>query len=263
MINNELAFKSIAETLLTEYLCVYFVSAQTNEYILYTAYDWYKALHSDCSGEDFYADVAKVTEKIIHDDDKYIFLNKSLRDELISQVENDAVHLTDYRLMIGEKPVYHRSKLIRGIDSADGCFILGVQNVDREVRARLRAERSEREREIYDQIAGSLAGHYDTLYYVDMQNNHYFEYPSTDVYKSLHIPPEGDDFFKESLKNLKKYVYPDDQARVIPLFNKENMLANLKNTKRFSASYRLLMNGEAVYFRCSQIWAGDRKHILV
>ena len=262
MIENELAFRSIAETLLSEYLCVYFVNATTNEYILYSAYDWYKALHTGNGGENFYSDVAKVTEKLIYEADKHIFLDENLKEILLSQVENDAVHLTDYRLVIDGEPVYHRSRLIRGVGE-DGCFILGVQNVDDEVRDRLRAERSERERDIFAQIAGSLAGHYDTLYYVDTVTDHYFEYSSTDTYKKLNIPLEGDDFFADTVKNAKKFAHPDDQARMLSLFDKQNMLDNLKNSKRFSAAYRLVVSGEIMYIRCSQIWASDRKHILV
>ncbi|MBR1737434.1 MAG: hypothetical protein IJ736_10540, partial [Firmicutes bacterium] len=152
MINNELVLKSIAEALLSEYICVYYVNVATNEYIFYSADDWFRALHTGNGGEDFYADVIKVTEKVIYEDDKYIFFNENLKEELLSQIENNAVHLTDYRLMIDGKPVYHRSKLIRGIGKDDGCFILGVQNVDKEVRERLRAEKYEKEREIYNQI---------------------------------------------------------------------------------------------------------------
>ena len=263
MIDNELVFRSVAATLLSEYLCVYYVNARTDEYIFYSGCDWYRALHTGNGGDNFYADVAKVTEKVIYEDDKHIFLDENLRALVLSQVESDAVHLTDYRLVIDGKPVYHRTKLIRGVDEKDGCFIIGVQNVDKEARERLRAEQSEREREIYDQIAGSLAGHYDTLYYVDVRTDHYFEYSSTNIYKSLHVPPEGDDFFSETAKNAKKYVYPDDQARVLPLFEKKKMLENLENTKRFYLTYRLIMSGQTMYVRCSQIWASDRKHILV
>ncbi len=262
MINNELAFRNIAETLLSEYLCVYYVNAQTNEYIVYSSCGWYRALHDGDRGKDYFADVVRITEKIIYEDDKHIFLNDKLKDILLSQVENDAVHLTDYRLVIDGKPVYHRSKLIRRV-GGDGCFILGVQNVDREVRARLLSDKFEREREIYDQIAGSLAGYYDTLYYVDMETDRYFEYSSTNVYKSLRIPPEGDDFFAETLRKAKKFIHADDQERVLPLFDKQTMLNDLKNSKRFSFTYRLIVSGEVMYVRCSQVWASDRKHILV
>ena len=256
MINNELVFKSIAEALLSEYLCVYFVNAATNEYIFYTADSWFRSLHKGLDGKDFYADVIKVTEKVIYEDDKYIFLNENLRDLLLSQVENDAVHLTPYRLVIDGEPVYFRSKLIRGIDREDGCFIIGVKNVDKQVKERLRAE-------IYNQIAGSLAEHYDTVYYVDIETNNYFEYSSTDIYKSMQVPETGEDFFAETRKNMKKYIHPEDQARIMPKFEREAMLKNLSDAKICSEKYRLVVNGEIMHCRCSQMRANDKKHILV
>ena len=135
--------------------------------------------------------------------------------------------------------------------------------MDKQVRERQLAEQNEKEREIFNQIAESLAEHYDTLYYVDMENNEYFEYSSTDTYKKMHIPTTGSDFFKESFKNMKVFVHPDDQERVIPLFAKEAILNNLRNAKMFTAIYRLVIDNEIMNCRASQIWANDKKHILV
>lgn len=263
MINNEYVFKSIAEALLSEYLCVYFVNAKTNEYIFYSGESWYRSLHTGNGGKDFYADVAKVTEKVIYDEDKHIFLDENLKNVLLAQVKDNAVHLTDYRLVIDGRPVYHRTKLIRGTDKVDGCFIIGVQNVDKEARERLLSEKYEAEREIFNQIAGILAEHYDTLYYVDIETNHYFEYSSTDAYKDLQIPKTGNDFFAESRKNMEKYVHPEDQAEIIPKFEKQIILDNLSNARMCSAAYRLVVNGGIMHCRCSQMLASDKKHILV
>ena len=263
MINNDPIFNKIAEALLIEYTSVYYVNAKTNEYQWYSADPEFQSLHIEKGGEDFFKNLIRDADKVVYEEDKHIFMKDIQKNNLMAQVEKGTMRNIEYRLVIDGKPVYHSLRLIRGISSDDDYFILGVQNVDKQVRERFQAEQYEQEREIYNQIAGSLAEHYDTLYYVNMEDDSYFEYSSTDVYKSMHVPPKGQDFFTESLKNLKKFVHPDDAERVIPLYDKQNMLDNLKNSKMFNDTYRLVVNGEVMHCRCSQIWASDRKHILV
>ncbi|MBQ8107961.1 MAG: hypothetical protein IJ129_04365, partial [Ruminococcus sp.] len=178
-------------------------------------------------------------------------------------MQKGTIRSIEYRLMIEGKPVYHALRLIRGIDSEDKCFILAVKNVDEEVRQRLAAQQRDRELKIYNQIAESLAKHYDTLYYVDMQDNEYFEYSSTDIYKSMQVPTSGSDFFKESEKNLNRFVHPEDRQRIVSFFEKENMLECMKNSKSYTTEYRLLIGEDVMYCRTSMIWASDKRHILV
>ncbi|MBR1724653.1 MAG: diguanylate cyclase, partial [Ruminococcus sp.] len=263
MINNDPIFIKIAEALLIEYTSVYYVNAKTNEYQWYSADPEFQSLHIEQGGEDFFKNLIRDADKVVYEEDKHIFMKDIQKENLLAQVEKGTIHNIEYRLVIDGKPVYHALRLIRGISRDDDYFILGVQNVDELVKKRQQAEKYEQEREIYNQIAGSLAGHYDTLYYVNMETNEYFEYSSTDIYKSMQVPTTGSDFFTESNKNLKKYVHPDDQARVIPLYEKKNMLRNLNNVKLFTDTYRLVINGTVMHCRCSQIWASDKKHILV
>jgi len=117
--------------------------------------------------------------------------------------------------------------------------------------------------EIFKQILESLAGQFDTVYYVDAETNHYFEYSSNDAYKSLSIPSEGDDFFAESRNNIPKYVYPEDQEKVINLLYKEEMISRLEQTKSTSIKYRLVVLDDVVNIRLTAIWANDRKHLIV
>ncbi|MBP5363544.1 MAG: EAL domain-containing protein [Ruminococcus sp.] len=263
MITNKSAFLKIAEALLVEYTSVYYIDAKTNEYQWYSSDAEFQSLHIEQGGWDFFKNLKRDADKVIYEEDKHIFMQDFQKENLLSLVGKGDKRRIEYRLMIDGKPVYHALSLIRGADGTDDYFILGVKNIDEEVRGRHQAEKFEQEREIYNQIAESLAVHFDTLYYVDMETNEYFEYSSADTYKSLNIPTRGSDFFIESMKNLKKYVHPDDQERVIPLFEKNAILMNLKNSRLFSATYRLIMAGNVMQCRCVQIWASDKKHIIV
>ena|GEM_PF-90548 len=264
MICNDPVFLKIAEALLVEYTSVYYVNAKTNEYQWYSADEEFRSLHIEKGGKDFFKSLIRDADKVVFEEDKHIFLEDIQKDYLLSMLDKDgAKRRIEYRLVIDGKPVYHALSLIRGVSEGDDYFILGVENIDDQVKKRQQAEQYEQEREIFNQIAGSLAEHYDTLYYVDYENNGYFEYSSTDIYKSMNVPTSGGDFFAESSKNLRKFVHPDDQPKVLSLFEKKNIIKNLENVRNYTETYRLVVNGVTMHCRCMLIWASDRRHFLV
>ena len=263
MLSNDNLLNKIAEALLLDYTSIYYVNAVTNEYQWYSNDPDFHSLHIEPAGENFFENLIRDADKVIYEEDKHIFMHDIQKDNLLSQMKKGMMQSIEYRLMIDGKPVYHALRLIRGMNEGEDYFILGVINIDKEVRQRKEAEKAEQEREIYNQIAGSLAEHYDTLYYVDMENNSYFEFSSTDVYKKLRIPVTGSNFFTESAKNLKKYVHKDDYKKVAEAFRKQNLIKNLKNKNTFQMNYRLVFEGEVMNVRCAQIWASDRRHVIV
>ena len=260
---KEEIFNKIAEALLIDYTSVYYVNAVTNEYQWYSINAEFHSLEIEPSGKDFFKNMARDAEQVVYEEDKHIFQNDIQKEHLTQQLKDGSMRSIEYRLMIDGKPVWHRLRMIKEASDTDDYFILGVLNVDKEIRMREEAEKLETEREIFNQIAGSLAEHYDTLYYIDMETNHYFEFSSTDIYKSLNIPTRGDDFFAESAKNIPLAVYPEDKDLVLGIHQKQNMLKNLKEKISCSYTYRLIVNGEMMHCRNMQMWASDHKHLIV
>ena len=263
MLNYDNIFTKIAQALLADYSSVYYVNADTCEYIWYSNDPTFHSLKLETSGDDFFSDLVRDADKVIYEEDKHIFTEDMSREKLLTQMKNGSMQKIEYRLMIDGEPVYHCLSLIRGLNDTTNYFILGVKNIDIFVKERIAAEKAERESLTYNQIAGSLAEHYDTLYYINMETNEYFEYSSTDVYKSLAIPVTGFDFFAESRKNIRKYAHPDDVEKVLHVFDKLTMLKNLKDTNTFTLCYRLMVGGNVMNIRASQIWASDKKHAIV
>ena len=68
----------------------------------------------------------------------------------------------------------------------------------------------ERDLESLGQIAKTLAGHFDSLYYVDIETDQFFEFSSKGLYRELDIETEGEDFFRLTQKNAEHCVHPDD-----------------------------------------------------
>ncbi len=262
MIYNEPAFIKIAEALLTEYTGVYCVNMQTNEYRRYSADTSSHLPRLERSGGDFFADLKSAAECSVCYEDRYTFLRETRKENLLSLAENGGQRI-EFRLMTDGEPVFHALCIIPCAAADDGCVVIGVRNIESEVEERRLAEQDRRMLEIYDQIAGGLAGHFDTLYYVDMETDEYFEYSSKESYKSLNIPSKGGDFFGECAKHIGIFVHPDDRERVLLSFKKENIRKKLENTKLFKVSHRLVIKGAVVHCRCVMIPASDKRHILV
>lgn len=78
--------------------------------------------------------------------------------------------------------------------------------------------------EVYSQIGIALAGHFDSLYYVDIESGHYVEYVHMSEFESIGIPTEGEDFFSESQENARNCIHPDDLDHVIRIHDRNIML---------------------------------------
>lgn len=263
MFDNDNIFNKIAEALLIDYTSVYYINAVTNEYQWYSINPDFHSLKLEQGGDDFFKNLIRDAKKVVYKDDLHIFTEEMQKDKLLENMKNGIMQNIVYRLMIDGRPVYHTLRLIHEFKENDDYFIIGVLNIDKEFREKEETERIKMERRIYNQIAESLAEHYDTLYYINTETNEYFEFSSTDVYKSLNIPTVGNDFFKESAKNIPVAVHPEDRKKVLALHKKSNMLKNLEHQKTYSSTYRLIINGEVMHCRNTQIWASDKKHIIV
>ena len=256
-------FKKVAESLLVDYSSVYYVNAVTNEYFWYSVNPEFHSLSLEQGGSDFFTDIKRDCKQVVYEEDQHIFLEDIQKDKLLAAMQKGSMQNIEYRLMINGVPTWHSLRMIRGLDEYADYFILGVINIDEEYQHRQMEKEIARQREVYNHIAESLAGQYDTLYYIDLETNTYVEISSTDDYKKLNVPATGNDFFTESRRSIRKYVHPEDQEKALALHYKDAMLKNLKHRNSYSLSWRLVVNGEVKHIRHTEIMANDKKHIIV
>ncbi|MBQ8923336.1 MAG: GGDEF domain-containing protein [Lachnospiraceae bacterium] len=263
MDNNDMIFNKIAEALLIDYSSVYYVNAVTNEYKWYSINSEFSSLQIEKDGKDFFKNMARDAEQVVYEEDKHIFKNDIQKENLLSKMKDGNMHSIVYRLVIDGKPVWHTLRLIREVSGNDDYFILGVLNIDNEMRMKEEAQKLEKEREIFNQIAEGLAANYDVIYYVDSKSGVYSEYTSNSIYGNLEINEAGNDFFAESQVNADQLVHPDDMERVKYVLSKDYIISSLEDKKRFSADYRLMIDGKPQYTRLTMMWASDRIHFII
>ena len=263
MADQDAVFKKISESLLMDYSSVYYVNAVTNKYYWYSVNPEFHSLSLEQGGDDFFKNLIRDCKSVVYEEDQHIFTEDIQKENLMNAMKKGSMQSIEYRLMINGVPTWHSLRMIRGVEENSDYFILGVINIDAEHRRRDEEKETARQKEIYNQITSSLAEQYDTLYYVNIENGTYVLISSTDSYKKLNVPATGSDFFAESRRNIRKYVHPEDQEKVIKLHYADAMLENLRHRHSYSIAYRLVVNDLVQHIRHTEIMASDGKHIIV
>ena len=246
------------------FLCVYVVDPETENYHEFSATANYTENFSQSKdGTDFFGTVRQVAHLFNHPDDLKLFLSLFTKENVLAEIANCGIFTMDYRVMMEGKPLHVQMKAAM-VEEKDGPrLIVGLNDVDAQFRQKEIEREIARQKDIYDQITGSLAEQYDTLYYIDLETSTYNEISSTDEYKKLNVPATGKDFFAESRRSIRKYVHPEDQEKALNYHYKDVMLENLKSRNSFSLSYRLVVDGRVRHIRHTEILARDRKHLIV
>ena len=120
-----------------------------------------------------------------------------------------------------------------------------------------------KEKEIYDNIARSLAEDYEAMYYIDIETGQFREFSKNQEYASLNVPVIGKNFYDETPYNVDKYVHPDDREFAKNLHRKETMLKNLEDRKSYSYKYRLMIDGQPRYYQFTVLRAKDDRHFVL
>ena len=137
-------------------------------------------------------------------------------------------------------------------------LIIGICVVHSFVEAKER-----KEKEIYDNIATSLAEDYEAMYYINTETGEFREFSKSQEYASMKVPVIGRDFYAETRSNIDKYVHPDDREFARNLYSKEVMLKNLEGRKSYSYKYRLMINGQPRHFQFTLICVNDNTHFVL
>ena len=141
MRDDEYYFKSISATLLKEYTRVYYVSIETD------AYKWYTIDSKTCSiklvkeGDDFFDNIVSESQVHVYKDDWHLIADKLQKDKLLESIKSGSELSILYRLVENDVPIYHTLKVIHGVNVDEEYFVLGIVNVDDEIKRKQKTDR--------------------------------------------------------------------------------------------------------------------------
>ena len=234
----------------------------------------YMAYHSDKNdfsvkirkkGDDFFKDIKSVIKSSVYPEDRENVLFLYDKKRLSSDLKENGTDLFTCRVIFNGKPIYVKTKITRMKSGGKDCLVIGISNVDAQVRRRKEYERTKEESLTFSRIAQALSRDYYSIYYIDVNTDGYIEYASHYDYKELEIEKTGDDFFADCERNVNKYVYRSDRAKILRNLRKETLLQKTENDKSFTVSYRLMISDKPVHVGLKAVRTDDKDghHILI
>ena len=258
---KNMIFSQIAESLANQYGMIYYIDTETDNYIEFTASAEYKDFNISPIGNDFFGTSQRNVSMIVHPDDREQVFEALDKKEMLKALKQNGSYTMTYRLLMSGESCYTRMTVFWANDNKH--LIMGVMNIEHEIQKENAIKKTLAENATFFQIAVSLANQYDTIYYVDMLNDHYIEFSSTDTYKSLDVRPSGDDFFAEALVNIERVIHPEDRDEIHRILDKSVLIQMLQGKHMITHTYRLLIGNGVMYARLSVIWATDNKHLII
>lgn len=252
----------IAQALARGYSDLYYINIETGEFIEYRS-DEGGSLREIRRDDNFFEHFADAASEYIHHEDRDNVIEAMERKTLISTLDRDESLVMTFRYLAPDEPVYVTMRVSRLVDD-DRFIVMGITNVDEEMKQKRAADRMMEEQIAYGRI-NALAGDYICIYIVDPDNDHYREFSASTGYESLGVAKEGDDFFGTSRKNAMEIACPEDRGRIVEALTKEHVMAEIESHGFFSMRYRIIMEGEPVYIQLKAVMVDeeDGKCLLV
>ena len=255
-------FSRLATALLKDYFCMVSVDIKSGHFTVYSSDDRYGNMNPDTSGERFFSYVKDKISKYIYEEDRDKFIYYFERKRLLKELAKTETVSFVVRFNIDDVPVSMQVKMTK---TEDKHILIGVIDVDAQVKRRIEYEKAQEQRLTFSRIAQILARDYFSIYYIDIKTDNFIEYTSQQKYKRLKIEQRGDNFFETCQKNILRVIHEDDRLRLSAAFKKDVLLSQLENGRSFSVSYRLMIHGETVYvsLKAMRINDEDGDHILI
>ncbi|MBQ8956263.1 MAG: amino acid permease [Lachnospiraceae bacterium] len=252
-----IVYTHIAQTLARGYKDLYYVNLDTEEFIEYLPGDENSVLTEEKRGEKFFDKCRTDVEVLVHPDDRAAVIEALDREKLIDFLDRNSTFIMTYRLLADSIYTYASMKVSR-MEDDERFIIVGISDVDEQVRNRRAAEKMREESIAYSRLS-ALSGEYICVYVVAPDTDRYREYSSSEGFKTFAIPKDGEDFFSRSRKEGRKVVYREDLERYLAMFTKENVMSEIESKGFFSLTYRLVLDEAPTYVQLKAVMLEEKE----
>ncbi len=246
--DQTLTYTGIARALSADYIDLYQVDLDTEKYTQYSPDSESADISVVLHGENFFAKSAEDAVKYLYKDDHEMFLKSLTKENVIRSLEENGVFTLTYRLVTDDGPQYVNMKAIRmGKDSHN--MIMGINNVDAQMRSQETLERLQQENTTYQRIS-VLIGDFIAIYTVDPVTCSYMQYSASEQFAQMGTSRFGSDFFEDSRKEVQPMIIPEDKDMFMSEFTKEKILGKTSNGGVFQLRYRIRLGDKPVRLTC-------------
>ena len=243
--NAGMDYVHIAKALSTDYVYLYDVNMETETFVEYSPDPRHEDLTLERHGEDFFAQSRRDALTQLCREDQEAFISAFTRENVEEMLDTQGAFTITYRLAINGVPTYVNMKAVRMQDDRTHV-IIGVSNVDTQMRQKEALARIQMEQATYNRIK-ALMQDCICIYTVDPETEHYLVQTSTKAFDRLGVAQEGEGFFAQALADGATRVYPEDVDKFQAQFTRERILEEIEKNGQFVIQYRLMMDGEPKY----------------
>ncbi len=133
MREERIYFSRIA-ALAGEIYAMYSVDLKDNSYTIYKSDKGANSIGINRKGKDFFDETQRLVKNIIYKDDLEGFRKAIVKDNIVSTIKKNGSFVYEYRLLFNEKPCYYRYKAAIINENDEERLIVGLINIDAEVR---------------------------------------------------------------------------------------------------------------------------------
>jgi diguanylate cyclase (GGDEF)-like protein len=181
----------------------------------------------------------------VHPDDRDAFVKAMDRKTLVAALDRDKTFVLTYRYLSEKGPVYVSMRISR-MEDDERFIIIGVTDVDEQMKQRRAAQRVQEEQLAYTRLK-ALNGNYIWVYVVEPETGSYRELSETEKSSSPTMDREGEDFFAAAREASRKYTCAEDQNRFLTSFTKENVMEEIARKGVYTLHYRFMLDGVPTY----------------
>ena len=256
------SYSQMARALASDYVDLYYVDLNTERFIEYSPDADLENLVIERHGGNFFTASRRDAMTHLYVDDRTAFIEAFTKENVVHSLDTEGKFRLTYRLLIDDKPVYVGMKAVR-VPGDPSHILVGVSNVDVQMRQKEEMSRMQAERTIYSRISALTQG-FICIYTIDPATNHYVEYRASSDYAGLGLPTEGDDFWAQTLIESARHIYSEDVEKILTLITRENIMAEVKENGFYSLQYRLLIDGEPRYVSLKAVLVEEQgKPVLI
>ena len=242
--NAHFTYSHIAKALSADFVGIYYVNLKNGKFIEYSSAALADELEVERHGTDFFGSSRREARKRLYSEDLELFLDSFTEGNILCQIDSQGAYTLSYRLLINGEPKYVSLKAVR-VKSNENNIIVGVNNVDAQIRQKKALERMNQERSTYSRIT-ALSEDFICIYTVNPETDEFSEYSAISAYDALALAKEGKDFFNAALRVAKGHTHPDDIPHICREWSKENILRQINRNGIYRLYYRIMFGGRPV-----------------
>lgn len=237
------SYADIARALAADYYNIYIVDLDTDSFVEYSSLVGGEELALERHGTGFFESVKRDVAIRVYENDRLLFFTRFSKEGIVRELDKHGFFTMTYRLVDTGEPVYVNMKVTRL--AGGNQIILGVSDVDAQMKQREEEERLQQERITLGRIA-ALFNNYIVLYTVDPETGNYIQYNPSNDFEKIGLAMQGEDFFADVVKDAPKAIYAEDMERHLRTLTKENMMRSIRETGYFIHTYRLVLGEEVI-----------------